>query len=391
MTAPAFGRALRPLWDLDPDGIFLNHGSFGACPKVVIAAQARIRAAMEAQPDVFFRRRVSLRDGPDTELRAAAARLARFVGCGDGTLAFVENATAGVQAALCAVDLAPGDRVLITSHTYNAVRLMVEARCRETGAVPVVAELPLPADAGEIVARFDAAGEGVRVAILDHITSPTAIVMPLERIVPRLKERGALVIVDGAHAVGHIPLDVPATGADWYTSNAHKWLYAPRGSAFLYAAPGVAPRTHPLVTSHYVEQGFPLSFDWVGTRDYSGWLAVPAAIGFHQGIDAEGLSAHVRRLLDLATATLEGLGAVSIAPMALCARMRSFALPQRRPAADDDVRELVGRLWERDRIQSMAVKFGSRLLLRVSGQAYVGEEDVRALGEALGRDGWPGR
>ena len=210
------GRALRPLFELAAEGPFLNHGSFGACPKGVLAEQARIRAGMEAQPDVFFRRSV-MPDQEDTALRAAASRLAAFVGVSEERVAFVENASLGVQLALASVDLAPGDRILITDHTYNAVRLMVEARCAQTGATPVVVKLPLPADREQIVAAFESAlAPGVKLAIVDHITSPTALVLPLERIIAALRNCGALVLVDGAHAAGQVALDLGALQPDWY-------------------------------------------------------------------------------------------------------------------------------------------------------------------------------
>ena len=393
MSAPGkpLGRALRPLFELAAAGTFLNHGSFGACPKGVLAEQARIRAQMEAQPDVFFRRSV-MPDQDATELRAAAERLAAFVGTRGERLAFVENATLGVQSALASVDLAAGDRVLITDHTYNAVRLMVEARCAQTGATPLVVKLPLPADPEEIVAAFERALlPGVRLAILDHITSPTALVMPLERIIPALRDCGALVLVDGAHGVGQVPLDLEALQPDWYVSNAHKWLFAPRASAFLYASPTVAARTRPPVISHFVEMGFPRSFDWVGTRDYSAWLALPAAIAFHEGFDAAAVRGHHRCVLEAATSALAAVGAKPVGPIGLCAAMRSFVLPQRRAATRDDALATARGLWDEERIQAMTVALGDRLLVRVSSQVYVDAEAAVRLGEALGRRGWPGR
>src|SRR6266851_3995806 len=203
---PRFGRSMRSLWELSDEGTFLNHGSFGACPKEVLAEQSRVRKAMESQPDVFFRRDI-MPDAGATALRAAASQLGTFVNAAEGHIAFVENATAGMQAALRSVDFRAGDRILTTNHTYNAVRLMVEARCAETGATPLVVRIPIPASADDIVERFrKALTASVKAAIVDHITSPTALVMPLDRIIPQLRAHGALVIVDGAHAVGQIAL-----------------------------------------------------------------------------------------------------------------------------------------------------------------------------------------
>jgi isopenicillin-N epimerase len=389
-VATLFGRTLRPAWELEPGGTFLNHGSFGACPRAVQAEQALWRARMEAQPDRFFRDEVNP-EHPGA-LRAAAQRLAAFVGTAGSSLAFVENATSGVQAALDSVVLRPGDRILTCDHTYNAVRLMVEARCARTGAIPVVVRLPFPADEEGIVAAFAAAlGEPVKLAILDHITSPSAIRMPLERLVPLVRSAGAQVVVDGAHAVGQVPLDVESIGADWYTSNAHKWLYAPRGCAFLHAATQAAGDTRPLVVSHHVAMGFPLSFDWVGTRDVTPWLAVPAAIDFFESLGPEALRAHNARLIDAASALLEPLGALPVADRGLCASMRSFQLPQQRAATREDAQSLMRGLWDRHRIQAMSVVLGERLLLRVSAQAYVEEADLERLAAALGEHGWPGR
>lgn len=263
-----FGSAIRPRWSLMDGAAFLNHGSFGACPRAVQAEAERIRAEMERHPDKFFDERIiPTRDR--TELRDAAEAVGAFVGASGDSIALVENATSGTQAVLQSVAFEPGDRILVTDHQYNAVRLAVEARCKETGAEPLVVSIPLRTGPALVRERIRAAaGRRVRLAILDHITSPTAYVFPIRDIIADLHELAIPVHVDGAHAVGQIPLDLTDLQADWYVSNAHKWLYAPKGSAFLYAAPNVAPITRPVVTSHYIELGFPRSFDYVGTRDY---------------------------------------------------------------------------------------------------------------------------
>ena len=387
----AFGRVLRPLWHLDADATFLNHGSFGACPKTVLAAQERLRLEMETQPDRFFRERIMPGEGA-TALRESIAALARFVGARAEEIALLENATAGVQAVVRSVPLAPGDEILIADHTYNAVRLIVEARCAETGARARTVTLPIPATADGIVERYRAAlTPDVRLAIVDHITSPTALALPLERLVAELRRWDAKVLVDGAHAVGHVPLDLNALGADWYVSNAHKWLFAPKGTAFLHAAAGVHGITSPPVVSHYVGLGFPRSFDWVGTRDSTSWLALPEAIRFWETLDPPRADDYRAGLVARATHAMGGIGARPVGADELACAMRSFVLPQRRPAAIADAEALVAALWERHRIQSMAVVFGAALLLRVSAQVYVAGEDIDALVAALDRDGWAGR
>lgn len=389
--AARFGRAIRPLWELADGATFLNHGSWGACPKPVLAEQFRIRTAMEAQPDVFFRRDIMPGDG-EGALRAAATRLAKLVNAAGDDIAFVENATAGTQAVLRSIDFRPGDRILVTSHTYNAVRLMVQARCAETGATPLVVEIPVPASAEAILARFEEAlAAPVKLAIVDHITSPTALVFPLEEIVAALHRRGSLVLVDGAHAVGQVPLDLPALGADWYVSNAHKWLFAPKGTAFLYASKAVAASTRPNVVSHFIALGFPRSFDFTGTRDNSGWLAVPSALDFFESLGPEAIRAYQRRLLEQCSELLIALGAHAVGPSAMCAAMRSFVLPQSRPATMADADGLVDALWRKERIQVWSKEFGGRLVLRVSAQVYVDADDLRRFAEALDREGWPAR
>jgi isopenicillin-N epimerase len=385
-----FGRAVRGLWQLDPNGVFLNHGSFGACPTEVQAAQDAIRRRMEAQPDVFFRREIQP-DNPASTIRAAAARIAKLVGCSGDDLAFVENATSGVQAAMNSIDFKPGDRILVTDHGYNAVRLMVEARCRETGAEPLVVAIPVPTTPDGAAQRIaDAVTPAVRLAIVDHITSPTGIVLPLDRIVPSLRRHGALVFVDGAHGVGQVALDLPAIGADWYVSNAHKWLFAPKGSAFLYASKEAAARTRPIVVSHYVESGFPRSFDYVGTRDNSSWLAVPAAIDFFERLGPAALHAYQAQLIDKATELMASVGAEPIASRDMSAAMRSFLLDWKGEATRETARAFLGRLWDEERIQVAAMAFEGRMLLRVSAQAYVDEEDLVRLRDVMARKGRTG-
>jgi isopenicillin-N epimerase len=391
-SQPAFGRDLRPLWHLAPGATFLNHGSYGACPRSVLAEQERLRLEMESHPDRFFRKSIMPRADDATALREAIAPLARFVGAAPDAVAMMENATSGVEAVLRSVPLARGDEVLITDHTYNAVRLIVEARCAETGAKPRVVTLGLAGTAGEIVERFRTAlTPQVRLAIVDHITSATALVHPLGRIAAELRRWDAKVLVDGAHGVGHVPLDLDALGADWYVSNAHKWLFAPKGTAFMHAHERVRAMTRPLVVSHFVEMGFPRSFDYVATRDYTGWLALPEALRFYEGLGPDAARAYCARLIDRATGLMQGVGAHAVGSAELACSMRSFVLPQTRPAAPEDAQALAARLWQRDRIQSMAVVFADKLVLRVSAQVYVGEEDVEALAQALERDGWPGR
>jgi len=389
--AHIFGRALRPLWHLDPSGTFLNHGSFGACPREVLAAQTAIREEMERQPDQFFRRK-GRPVSPENAVRPAAQALAQFVGTRNERIAFVANATEAVTTVLRAIELRPGDEILMLDCVYNAVRLAIEDTCKRTGAKPVVAHLPIPLDANDVVGRVvDAASARTKLAIVDHIASRTAIVFPTAEITAALKAKGARVLIDGAHALGQLPLDLEALGADWYTANAHKWLYAPKGCAFLYASPDVAPRTVPLAVSHWHELGFPLAFDYVGTRDISAFLSVPAALRFIDGFGIDAIRAHMLDLARFGGRAMAELGAQPVAPDALFAAMRAYILPQTRVAVQADADALMHDLWANHRIQIAAAEFQGKLLCRLSAQIYTERADFARLVETLQQHGWPGR
>lgn len=386
-----FGRHLRPLWHLEPECTFLNHGSFGACPKDVLAEQARWRQIMERQPDEFFRKLVSPRVMTN-ELRIAAERLGRFVGTNGDRIAFVTNATEAVNTVLHAIAFKPGDEILVLDCVYNAVRLAAEQICAVTGAKLVKVSLPFPVMANDLVERIvDAAGPRTQLAIIDHIASPTAVVFPVAEITRELKAKGVRVMIDGAHALGQLALDLPAIGADWYTANAHKWLFAPKGSAFLYATEEVAAETAPLSVSHWHDLKFPRAFDYVGTRDVTGFLSVPAAIDFIERFGASKVRQYLSDLSRDGVAILRPLGAEPIAPDAMFAAMRAYALPQRRAAEPDDALQLMKTMWEQQRIQVASSTFQGKLLLRLSAQVYVERGDFEQLATVLERVGWPGR
>ena len=239
---------LRPRsdWLLDPGVTFLNHGSFGAAPRAVLAEQARWRERMERQPTAFMSFELP------GALRAAAEKLAAFVGAAAGDLVFVENATAGCNAVLHSLPLAPGDEILLTDHGYPAVRKAAAHVAARTGARLIEATIPFPLHArAEILAALAARlTSRTRLLIVDHVTSPTASIMPVAELAALARAAGARVLVDGAHAPGMLSLDVSAIGGDWYVGNCHKWLMAPKGSAFLWASRSAQAGLHPPVISH---------------------------------------------------------------------------------------------------------------------------------------------
>jgi isopenicillin-N epimerase len=266
----------------------------------VLAAQDEWRARMESQPSRFMRRVL-----PDA-LRDAAAVLAGFIGAAPDDLGFTDNATTGVNAVLRSLPFAAGDEIVVLSHVYGAVANAVRHVATAAGARVVVAALPFPDPAQPaVLAALEAAlTPRTRLAVLDHITSASALVLPVAAMVALCRARAVPVLVDGAHAPGQVSLDLTSIGADWYTGTCHKWLFAPKGAAFLWAAPDRQDGLHPAVISHGYGGGFRAEFDWTGTRDPTAFLAVPDAIAFHARLGGAALMRRNAALAAQATSLL---------------------------------------------------------------------------------------
>jgi len=282
---PLLGRAVRHEWPLDWSFLTVNHGSFGATPRVVLAAQQDWRRQLEAQPTRFMHETLP------AGLAAAAARLGAFLGADAKDIGFLDNATSGCNTVLRSLHLAPNDEILVLSHGYGAVRNTVRFVAERAGARMTEAPIPFPRPDAEAVLAAVAAAltERTRVAVIDHITSGSALILPLSEIIATCHAAGVPVLVDGAHGPGQVTLDLAELGADWYVGNCHKWLCAPKGSAFLWAAPDRQAELHPLTISHGFGQGFRAEFDWTGTRDSSACLALPTALDFHQRLGGAAL------------------------------------------------------------------------------------------------------
>jgi len=301
-STPLLGRAVRHEWLLDGDFLSVNHGSFGATPRVVLAAQQEWQRRMEAQPGRFFRAVL-----PDA-LRAAAERLAAFLGADGKDVAFVENATVGCNAVLRSLALAADDEVVVLQHGYGAVRNAVRYVTERAGARMTEAAMPFPRpDADAIVSAIaNALTPRTRLAVIDHITSGSALVLPLDRIIAACRARGVPVLVDGAHGPGQVTLELKALDADWYVGNCHKWLCAAKGCGFLWASPVRQAGLHPVTISHGFANGFLAEFDWTGTRDCSAWLSVGAALDFHARLGGAALRARNVALAAEGAALLAG-------------------------------------------------------------------------------------
>lgn len=376
---PLLGSAVRHEWALDPDWLTVNHGSFGATPRVVLAAQQDWRRRMEAQPTRF------MREDLPAGLEHAGQRLAAFLNADAKDLAFVDNATGGCNAVLRSLRLAPDDEVLVLNHGYGAVRNTVRYVTERAGARMTEAVLPFPhPDHDAIVAAIAGAlTDRTRIAVIDHITSHSALLLPLKSIIDACHAANVPVLVDGAHGPGQVTVDLRALQADWYTGNCHKWLCAPKGSAFLWAAPDRQADLHPLTISHGFGQGFHAEFDWTGTRDASACLAVPAALDFHQrlggaalGSRNKALAAQGARLLADHIGTETGAGPTFTAAMGL------VRLPTPAPATTEWAQRLRQKLLDA-RCDAPVHALDGGIWLRISAFAYNELSDFEALAELV--------
>ncbi len=380
-------------WSLDPRVRFLNHGSYGACPKAVLNVQLELRAALEREPVLFMGRELGER------IDRAREALAAFLGSRRENLVFVPNATTGVNAVLRSIALGPGDELLITNHGYNACNNAARFVTQRCGARLVEVELPFPvADPTEITGRIlEALTPATRLVLIDHITSPTALVLPLEELLPALRERGVATLVDGAHAPGMLHLDLESLGADYYTGNCHKWMCTPKGSAFLWVRPELQESVRPVVISHGANtprpdhSRFQTEFDWCGTSDPTAYLAIPAAIEFFEHLLPGGWAELRRHNHELALSArrllLEALDIPVPVPASMIGAIASIPLPGDAQADAFGVDPLQIELFERDQIEIPIHKnpSGPGRLIRLSAQLYNSIEDYQGLADALAK------
>ncbi len=380
--------SMKDLFLLDPDLVFLNHGSFGACPRAVMEAYQRWQIELERNPVEFLGRR-------SAELLAhSRAVLARALGADPQDLVYLPNASSGVNTVARSIALRPGDEVLTSDHEYGACDNAWNFVCQRAGARYLPVEIPLPFEAEEFTRRIWAGvTPRTRVIFLSHITSTTGLIFPLAELCRRAREAGILTVIDGAHVPGQIPLNLNALGADFYTGNCHKWLCAPKGAGFLH----VRSQHQHWVDATVVSWGYSASvaghtgFDaytgstllerrlqWQGTRDIAAFLSVPAAIEFQAAHDW----ARVRKTCHaLAAQTLQRIGELSGLPP-VCrdgdfAQMVVIPLPAMNP------QWLKQTLFDRYRIEIPVTSHKDALFIRLSVQGYNTQGDMDALVEAV--------
>jgi isopenicillin-N epimerase len=383
---------MRAEWALDPDILYLNHGTVGATPRRVLARQQAIRDEMEKQPASFLLRECSglvgaSRTAP-TLLRLAAGEVADFCGCDGDDLVFVDNATAGVNAVLQSLELREGDEILVTDHTYGAVTKAAAFFAGRAGARVVTATVPYPRFDRDQMLRSvsQTLTSRTRLTIIDHVSSESALVMPLAELADICHARGVTVLGDGAHAPGAIALDLRSLGVDWYTANLHKWAWAPRSCGILWADRERQPSLHPVVISWGLGQGYTHEFDWVGTRDPSPLLAAPEGIAFMSDLGVEAvqrwnhdLAWQAAQLLCHAWGTENGIDERCTGTMA------TVPLPPELGSSPADAAGLRDALLDEDRIEVQLHAWGGRLWVRVSAQIYNEISDFERLAAAVTR------
>jgi isopenicillin-N epimerase len=374
------------LWSLDPSVIYLNHGSFGACPSAVLDAQAALRQEMEREPVDFLVAALPSR------LNAAREALAAFLTAEPADLVFVPNATAGVNAVLRSLPLAPGDELLVTNHTYAACRKTVDFVAERSGARMVTANLPFPChNEDEIVSSvLNCVSARTKLALIDHVTSPTALVLPAARLVSELQTRGIDTLVDGAHAPGMVPLGLSELGAAYYTGNAHKWLCAPKGAAFLHVRRDRQALLHPTVISHGYSAGFQAEFDWTGTFDPTPWLCIPEALRYIGGLLPGGwpqvMAVNRALTLQARSVLLESSGADAPCPEAMIGSMASMPLPPAAVGSPAHRLDCAGlHAWFRERGVETWLHPHPVPLLRISAQLYNDLDQFTRLSDLLGQ------
>ena len=383
----------RRLFALKPGTVFLNHGSFGACPRAVLAFQAKLRRQMEAEPVQFLWRRY------EELLEPARVVAARFVGASPKDFVFTTNATTGINSVLRSIEFKPGDEILTTNQDYNACRNALLETARRARAKVVVADVPFPVwSTDEIMeSMLRRVTRRTRLAMIDHVTSSTALILPIARLVRELEARGVDTLVDGAHGPGMVPVNLNKLGAAYYTANLHKWTCAPKGAAFLWVREDKQAGIQPAVISHGHNRPrpgftpFQNRFDWTGTFDFTAWLCAPEAIRFMEKLLPGGWPELRKRNHKLAVAgrrvICDRLGLAAPCPENLLGSMAAIPLPeqfQRTPQSGKIDQEQL-RLYDDYGIEVPFARIGEppRRYLRISAQIYNTLEEYACLAEAI--------
>jgi isopenicillin-N epimerase len=377
------GPNLRQEFMFDTALAFLNHGSFGAMPRVVFEEHTRWRKEIENDPvEMLGRRSAKLIDG-------AKSAVGMWLGMNPSDFGLVTNATEGINCVLRSRRFGPGDELLTTNHVYNAVRQAMKYVAGRSGAEYREIEIPLPVESAESIER--AIGNAItgktRLLVIDHVTSPTGMVFPIERIISACNERGVDVLIDGAHAPGMLRFDVSKLGAAYYAGNLHKWACAPKGCAFIWIREDRQSEIHPMVISHNLGKGLAAEFVWQGTRDFAAWFSIPRAIEFMGELGWEKVISHNHAMAVWVNQMLcerWKVGSVSPADGSMIGSMVTVALPAPLDGmTDEKIGALQGRLHDQYRIEVPLFRIGGRVYVRPCCQVYNLAEDYYRLAGAI--------
>lgn len=385
-----FGHPMLKHWSLEPDIVYLNHGTVGVTPNRVLQAQQAIRDQIERQPARFMLRELEHHtSGPPAQtprIRAAAAAVAAFLGACGEDLVFVDNATTGINAVLRSLPFAAGNEILLLDLAYGAVTNTAHYVARERGATVVTVHIPFPnTDPDEVVDLIAAAiTPRTKILVVDHVSAFTSLILPLPEIAAACHAKGVPVLVDGAHAPGALELNIPALGVDWYVGNLHKWAFVPRACAILWASPERQQGIHPTVISWGLDQGFTQEFDLLGTKDPSASLAAPEAIAFIRDLGETHMRQHNHDLAWQAAHWLaEHLGTVFTTRRSMAGCLVSVPLPGHAGSSPQEAFVLQHALLYQDQIEIPILAINGGLYARISAQVYNQMSDIERLGQAL--------
>ncbi|MFN4917262.1 MAG: aminotransferase class V-fold PLP-dependent enzyme [Ignavibacteria bacterium] len=384
---PDFGsKEIRNLFLIDKNITFLNNGSFGATPAIVLEYQDAIRQRMESQPVNFVVQQLPVL------LRESLQKIAPFLGANADDLAFVDNATTGANTVIQSLmhSWKKGDEILTTNHVYGAVRTTLQHATSIIGAKLIEAHIPFPLqDEQECVdAIIRHLNKKTKLLVIDHITSPTGIIFPIEAMIHECKKRGIPVFVDGAHAPGMIPLNLNELDADWYTGNCHKWLYAPKGCAILWTHPKHQHMMHPTVISHGYLQGYKQEFDWTGTKDHSAYICAPFGMALHNAMGSEFLmQAFHAKVIAMRNMIAEAWKTPIPSPDSMIGSLASIEAPKHLQYDGEDAllyaQALHDILWNEHKIEIPVIPFQGKIWIRISVQVFNRFKDYMHLAEVV--------
>ena len=368
-------------WMLDPNFTYLNHGSFGARVRSVFEFQLDLKRELEAEPVNFLDRQ---RNRVDKARQAVSS----FLGADPEGFGFVDNATTGVGCVVQSLRFEECDEILTTSLVYNGVRQLLTRTAKDAMCSYREVHIELPVHAPEEITRAIARSftPSTKLLVIDHVSSASSIVFPVQEIARLCREKGVLLLVDGAHAPGMLGLNIDAIGADWYVGNLHKWVCAPLGAGFLWASTSTREMTHPMTVSHWYGQGLPNEFDWQGTRDVTAWISSAEAVKWGEGFGWKSIREHNHALaVWMQKQLIEAWGIEPLSPLdgSMVGSMVTVPLPSGSPDTVEDCLAFRDRLYEEHRIEVPVFPLYGRGMVRVSAQLYSKEMHLERLLLAL--------